>query len=317
MKRKLLFNFFIPLLVIIMISPISLSLIEHNYYDKSNEFYSIYNSHFNYFIFELYNQENISFDMQVRDPDGIWHDYNITAFNNSYIEFNVELKTTRGYQLLAAALSLPNTDKGSLLYIFNNSFECSKKPTIMDISNSEIVLLWLPVLLPTIINFNFMAKIQNLGVEKEALGAIVGSIDNDSFDIVNDSFYITSIPSPIPDIPNQPEGPTTGLPDNIYNYSTNTRDPDGDQVYYKWDWGDQIISDWEGPFNSGEIVNSSHLWSSRGYYNIRVKARDVDWHESEWSDPLVVKMPKTKSINNFNPWISKLIEKFLILESLL
>ena len=160
-----------------------------------------------------------------------------------------------------------------------------------------------------------MAKIQNIGIEKEALGAVIGSIDYESFDIVNDSFYITSIPSPIPDIPNQPEGPINGLPDTIYNYSTKTIDPDSDQVYYKWDWGDQIISDWDGPYNSGEVVHLSHSWRSRGNYNIKVKARDDDWYESEWSDSLSVSMPKSKSYDQIPRIILWLFERFPFLQS--
>jgi hypothetical protein len=109
----------------------------------------------------------------------------------------------------------------------------SKKPTIIDIDNKDIVLLWFPVLLPTSINFHFIVKIQNIGIEKEVLGAIIGTIDNESFDIVNDSFYINRIPSPIPDIPKKPDGPKTGLTNIIYNFSTKTIDPNGDKIYYQ------------------------------------------------------------------------------------
>ncbi|MFE3846154.1 PKD domain-containing protein [Thermoplasmatota archaeon] len=315
MKRNLIIKFCIPVSFFLIISPVCISLNDHNTKENFIEFFSINNLYLEHYRYKSSNQGNISFDIQVKDADGVWHNYNITAFNNSILEFNVELKTTRGYQFLASALSLPNTDNGSLLYIFNNSFQYSKKPTITDIGNRDILLLWLPVLLQTTITFNFMAKIQNIGIEKEALGAVIGSIDYESFDIVNDSFYITSIPSPIPDIPNQPEGPISGLPDTIYNYSTKTIDPDSDQVYYKWDWGDQIISDWNGPYNSGEVVHLSHSWRSRGNYNIKVKARDDDWHESEWSDSLSVSMPKSKSYDQIPRIILWLFERFPFLQS--
>jgi hypothetical protein len=35
-----------------------------------------------------------------------------------------------------------------------------------------------------------------------------------------------------------------------------------------------------------------HNWTERGEYEIRVKAKDTWGNESEWSDPLVVTMPK-------------------------
>jgi hypothetical protein len=278
-----------------------------------NEFYLIGDRCYEDNVIESTNHDNISFKIQVKDFNEIWYNDNITTFNNSIIEFKVEIETMRGYQLIAAALSLPNTNNGSLLSLFNNSFQCSKKPTLMDISNRDIVLLWLPVLLPTKINFNFKAKIQNLGVEKEILGAIIGSIDNDSFDISNKSFYITSIPSPIPEIPNQPEGPSTGLPDIIYNYSTKSVDPDGDQVYYKWDWVDET-SGWLGPYDSGEECVASHSWEFKRFYNIKVKVKDVDGWESDWSDPLGVNIPKKKSFN-FNSLILVLLfERFPFLQ---
>ena len=48
-----------------------------------------------------------------------------------------------------------------------------------------------------------------------------------------------------------------------------------------------------GPFESGEVINVSHIWTSKGEYNIRVKAKDIEEYESEWSDPLTVSMPKS------------------------
>ena len=314
MKKKFIIKFFILLIILILLSPVCLSSIKNN-----NKSKIIKSNHINNLIIEQYkldlkNQDNISINIQILDENEVWHDTNITVFNNSILEFKVELRTTRGYQFLAAALSLPYTDNGLLFYIYNNSFQCSKKPTFTDITDRDIILLWLPILLPTTITFNVKVKVQNSGINKEVLGSVIGAIDYELFDIVNDSLYITSIPSPLPNKPDQPKGTTTGLPDIIYNYSTKTIDPDGDQVYYKWDWGDQIISDWEGPYNSGEEINSSHIWSSRGYYNIRVKARDEYWHESEWSNPLSVTMSKTKMFNQLPKIILWLFERFSFLQ---
>ena len=93
--------------------------------------------------------------------------------------------------------------------------------------------------------------------------------------------------SPPPDTPSTPSGPTEGKVLLEYTYSTNTTDPDEDQVYYKWDWGDEI-SDWIGPFNSGEIVYASHIWTEPGEYYIKVRAKDIYDVPSEWSDSLTV-----------------------------
>ena len=39
--------------------------------------------------------------------------------------------------------------------------------------------------------------------------------------------------------------------------------------------------------------------------------------EGEWSDPLIVSMPKKREIIDFNAWIFRLIQRFPILEVLL
>ena len=68
---------------------------------------------------------------------------------------------------------------------------------------------------------------------------------------------------------------------------------------------------------AGENCIESHSWKKKGTYEIKVKAKDVDDWESEWSNTLVVNMPKTKSISDINPLIFRLIQLFPILEFLL
>ena len=67
-------------------------------------------------------------------------------------------------------------------------------------------------------------------------------------------------------------------------------------MYYKWDWGDEV-SNWDGPYNSGDLVTKSHIWSNKGTYAVKVKAKDTSDVESVWSDPLQISMPKNKAIN--------------------
>jgi len=90
-----------------------------------------------------------------------------------------------------------------------------------------------------------------------------------------------------PEIPEQPEGPTEGIVDVEYLFSTRTTDPDGNQVYYLWDWGDGTSSEL-GPFDSGEVAEASHSWAEADEYEIRVKAIDIHNVESGWSEPLSI-----------------------------
>ena len=94
-----------------------------------------------------------------------------------------------------------------------------------------------------------------------------------------------------PEKPARPSGPIKGEPGVEYTYSTSTTDPDGDKVYYKWNWGDGTFSGWIGPFDSGATATANYTWGEKGTYDIRVKAKDEHDLESDWSDPLTVKMP--------------------------
>jgi len=116
--------------------------------------------------------------------------------------------------------------------------------------------------------------------------------------------------------PNKPTitGPSSGKAGNSYSYSTSTTDPNGDQVYYWFDWDDGTTSGWKGPYNSGQTVSASHIWAAKGTYQIKVKAKDdpngdgdlSDGTESVWSDPLPIRMPKNKAVN---PLFLRFLEK--------
>jgi len=95
-----------------------------------------------------------------------------------------------------------------------------------------------------------------------------------------------------PKNPDRPQGTLTGKIGIQYNFTSSTTDPQDNQVYYLFDWGDDSNSGWLGPYTSGDVVTASHIWSKRGSFSVKVKARDIHGHQSEWSAPLSVKMPK-------------------------
>ena len=102
------------------------------------------------------------------------------------------------------------------------------------------------------------------------------------------------------------EGPVAGSPKVSYTYTAYTIDPNNDDVYYMFDWDDGTTSDWLGPYQSGEVVSESHTWSKKGTYNLRVKAKDINDQESDWSDPLPVNIPRY----NANNYHLKIFERF-------
>jgi hypothetical protein len=100
-----------------------------------------------------------------------------------------------------------------------------------------------------------------------------------------------------PNKPTKPSGPNQGTPATVYSYSTSATDPDGDQIYYLFDWGDGTNSSWVGPYNSGATGGANHSWASSGTYQVKVKAKDTLQAESTWSDALSVQI----SISNTAP----------------
>jgi hypothetical protein len=88
--------------------------------------------------------------------------------------------------------------------------------------------------------------------------------------------------------PPKPTGPTQGVINEICTFSTSTTDPDGDQVYYKWNWGDGNISEWIGPYDSGAIAQASYTWVGLGSYLVKVKAKDSWGANGGWSEPLYI-----------------------------
>ena len=77
-------------------------------------------------------------------------------------------------------------------------------------------------------------------------------------------------------------GSKTGKPREEQEYDIKTTDPDGDDVYYYVDWGDNTTSGWIGPYKSGEKITVTHTWNEKGSYTIKVKAKDIYDAESNW-----------------------------------
>ncbi|MCK5341932.1 MAG: hypothetical protein KAR20_00930, partial [Candidatus Heimdallarchaeota archaeon] len=110
-----------------------------------------------------------------------------------------------------------------------------------------------------------------------------------------------------PEKPSRPSGTSIGRPGVSYSYSTSTTDSNGEPIFYMVDWDDGSLSQWIGPYNSGQTAFFSHIWESRGSFAVKVKAKDIYGGESFWSDPLPVSMPKTYSTH-----LISFLEKLLV-----
>jgi len=72
------------------------------------------------------------------------------------------------------------------------------------------------------------------------------------------------------------------------SYTTSAVDPDDEEVFYLWDWGESMGSWDQLPRESGNTVIGIHTWRDLGEHEVRAKAMDVWGWESDWSDPLLV-----------------------------
>jgi len=79
------------------------------------------------------------------------------------------------------------------------------------------------------------------------------------------------------------DGSPTAGPGIPLEFTTVAADPEGDQVFYQWDWDDGNLSEWLGPYEFGEHTLTTYQWAQNGSYDIKVRARDILGKQSGWS----------------------------------
>jgi hypothetical protein len=84
--------------------------------------------------------------------------------------------------------------------------------------------------------------------------------------------------------PSTPSGPLNGWHGVSYTFTTDTTDPDNDNIRYYFDWGDGT-NDWTALYPPGSTANCSHTWSIPGTYEIKVKAQDEYGENSSFCTP--------------------------------
>ena len=113
---------------------------------------------------------------------------------------------------------------------------------------------------------------------------------------------------------NAPEKPKTpwGLVDNkgyvdtVYIFITDARDPEDEDVAFKFNWGDGNESNWSADYiGSGETFNISHSYSVADTYYVKAKAKDIHNSKSDWSAPYKIVIT-SKSAPPFNATIIQL-----------
>jgi hypothetical protein len=81
-------------------------------------------------------------------------------------------------------------------------------------------------------------------------------------------------------------------------FETVAPDPEGDKVFYQWDWGDGNVSEWFGPYEFGERTTATHQWEENGSYEIKVRAKDETGKQSGWSSAYNVTIASQIQLSN-------------------
>lgn len=98
------------------------------------------------------------------------------------------------------------------------------------------------------------------------------------------------------------DGPSTGKPGVEYEFCIDAMDPDGDDIYIFWNWGDGETSGWIGE------NCASHIWNEVGTYTIGVKVKDEFGAETPWAElELIIQRNKKLDKNLFLQFFHKIL----------
>ncbi len=80
-------------------------------------------------------------------------------------------------------------------------------------------------------------------------------------------------------------------------FETYAADPDGNDVYFMFDYGNGEASGWIGPYASNSLCVHTYNYPSAGDYEVMVKARDEFDAESQWTASLPVSIYTCGDVN--------------------
>ena len=129
--------------------------------------------------------------------------------------------------------------------------------------------------------------VPNSGINTATINAIEGISSYQALDTV--SIAIGNDNAPYYPIITGASTGITGLP---ASFTAKAIDPDGDLVYFMFDWdatGAHVYSIWLGPYpQNTTITNLVHIYSSSGTYKVQAKTKDIHGSMSSWGNQITI-----------------------------
>lgn len=104
------------------------------------------------------------------------------------------------------------------------------------------------------------------------------------------------------------DGEVEGQIEVEYEYTLAAIEPDGHDISYYVDWGDETNSGWTDFVASGTEETLTHTWMEEGDYIIQCKVKDLFDNESEW-ETLEITMPVSQQTTSY-PILERIVARF-------
>ena len=99
-----------------------------------------------------------------------------------------------------------------------------------------------------------------------------------------------------PQTPAPVQGLTQGYVGKMLSYTATAKDPEGDQLFFTFDWGDSTTSKTE--LSASFTGRANHIWKDKGVYKVKAMATDSQGASSGWSEPFSVSISGSSTVNS-------------------
>ena len=99
-----------------------------------------------------------------------------------------------------------------------------------------------------------------------------------------------------PQTPAPVQGLAQGYAGKILSYTATSKDPDGDQLFFTFDWGDGATT--KTLLSASFTGRANHIWKEKGVYEVKAMATDSQGASSGWSEPFSVSISGSGTVNS-------------------